>query len=305
MIKKVDLGSSPGHHGVFGNPAPLGLLGLAVSCAALTPISFGYGVTPDGKINTAVFATVATFVLFFGFCTHLLTGLMDYANKNVYGGTIFTTFSFNWLITSLSLYAVAYHQHLDHKIILATEVVLLAVFVFLTYGFGFFSKGLFFFLLDIDLLYIFKLLRGFTGSNAFNIPIAITTVILGLIGLWLALAGLMNPLTGKEMFKVGAPFFFGTKKLGFDFSIRRNVFGILYDYWKENAFKEMPIETLKAKVKETTGSDDIIPDLFYLMEYGSLNLTLDEKDSTAIKSVRLKSGGIDLYEQLILRKYDF
>lgn len=305
MIKKVDLGTSPGHHGVFGNPAPLGLLGLAVSCAALTPITFGYGITPEGKLNPAVFATVATFVLFFGFCTHLLTGLMDYANKNVYGGTIFTTFSFNWMITALSLYGVAFHWHLDHKIILATEIILLAVFIFLTYGFGFFSKGLFFFLLDIDLMYIFKLLFGFTGNKIFALPIAITTVLLGLIGLWLALAGLMNPLTGKEMFKVGRPFFFGTKKLGFDFSIRRNVFGILYEHWKGNAFKEMPIETLKAKVKEQVGSDDIIPDLFYLMEYGSIHLTTDEKDENSIKGVRLKSGGIDLYEQLILRKYDF
>lgn len=305
MIKKVDLGSSPGHHGVFGNPAPLGLLGLAVSCAALTPISFGYGVSPDGKVDHAVFATVATFVLFFGFCTHLLTGLMDFTNKNVYGGTIFTTFSFNWLITALSLYAVAFNQHLDHKIILATEVVLLGVFIFLTYGFGFFSKALFFFLLDIDLLYICKLLKGFTGSDAFNIPIAIFTVLLGLIGLWLALAGLMNPLTGKDMFKVGTPFFFGNKKVGFDFSIRRNIFGVLYEHWKANAFKEMPVETLREKIREVTGTDDITPDLCYLMEYGSLQLTFDEKDSEKIKSARLKSGGIDLYEQLILRKYDF
>ncbi len=305
MIKKVDLGPSSGHHGVFGNPAPLGLLGLAVSCAALTPISFGYGAGLEGKEKTAVFATVAAFVLFFGFCTHLLTGIMDFANKNVYGGTIFTTFSFNWLITSISLFATAYHLHLDHTIILATEVALMVVFVFLTYGFGFFSKALFFFLLDIDLLYACKLLKGFTGSSAFNTPIGIFTVLLGAIGLWLALAGLMNPITGKDMFSVGNPFFFATKKIGFDFTIRRNIFGVLYDFWKENAFKEMPIETLKSKIKELTGSDDIIPDLCYLMEYGSLTLTFDEKDKETVKSVRLKSGGIDLYEQLILRKYDF
>ena len=304
MIKKVDLGTSSGH-GVFGNPAPLGLLGLAVSCAALTPIAFGYGVTPQGKIMHPVFATVATFVLFFGFGTHLLTGLMDYANKNVYGGTIFTTFSFNWLITALSLYAIAYKIHIDHHIILATEVVLLVVFLFLTYGFGFFSKALFVFLLDIDLLYACKLLKGFTGSSAFNIPIGIFTVLLGLIGLWLALAGLINPITGKSFFPVGTPMFFAPQKQGFDFAVRRNIFTVLYDYWRSNAFKEMPLVELQDKVKEVTGIDDIVPDLFYLKEYGSLNVSLDEKDNSKIKSVRLTAGGIDLYEQLVLKKYEF
>ena len=101
MIKKVDLGLASAH-GVFGNPAPLGLLGLAVSCAALLPIALGMTVTKFALI------TAATFVLFFGFGCHLLAGLMDFANKNTYGGTIFTAFAFNWFITGLSLVGLAF-----------------------------------------------------------------------------------------------------------------------------------------------------------------------------------------------------
>ena len=63
MIKKVDLGSSL-HHGVFGNPAPLGLFGLAVSCAVLTPTAFGYGIA-DGKIMAPAFATTLPFLFYF------------------------------------------------------------------------------------------------------------------------------------------------------------------------------------------------------------------------------------------------
>ncbi|MEQ8223791.1 MAG: GPR1/FUN34/YaaH family transporter [Candidatus Eremiobacterota bacterium] len=302
MIKKVDLGSSL-HHGVFGNPAPLGLFGLAVSCAVLTPTAFGYGIS-DGHIMAPAFATTGIFLLFFGFASHLLTGIMDFANKNTYGGTIFTAFAFNWMITAITYFSIAYNYHIDHNIVVASEIVMMVVFVFLTYGFGFFSRVLFLFLLDIDLLYMCKLLKAFTGSSSFNLPIGIFTVLLGLIGLWLALAGLMNPVTGREFFSVGRPMFYAPKKT-FSFSVRRGIFETLYRHWTIYAFEEMAVDKLEESVKSTTGIDNITPDLCYLMEYGSIHVTFQEKDPPIIKSVRLTSGGIDLYEQLILKKYEF
>jgi uncharacterized protein len=297
MIKKVDLGSSS-HHGVFGNPAPLGLFGLAVSCAALTPSALGYALTPEGL------ATTATFVLFFGFASHLLTGIMDFANKNTYGGTIFTAFAFNWMITSLTYYGFAFHFHIDHSVVLATEIVLMIVFVFLTYGFGFFSKVLFLFLFDIDLLYFCKIAKALTGSQVFNLPVAIFTIILGFIGLWLALAGLINPVSGREFFWMGQPVFFAPKKV-FNFSVRRRIFDALYRQWQVHAFEEMPVDKLEDLVKSATGIENITPDLCYLMEYGSLRITFQDKDPAIIKSIRLTSDGIDLYEQLIFKKYEF
>ena len=303
MIKKVELGSS-GHHGVFGNPAPLGLLGLAVSCAALTPVAFGYGLDSNGHPIPCVFFTTGVFLLLFGFATHLITGIMDFANKNAYGGTIFSAFAFNWLAGSIGNFAVAFNYHLDHNIILATEVVLMAIFIFLTYGFGFFSKALFFFLLDIDLLFICKLAKGFSKSHIFDMPIAIFTIILGLIGLWLALGGLINPITGKEFFPVGRPVF-SVPKTRFDFAVRQSISNFLYIHWQKEAYKEMNFETLKEKVKEATNIENISPDLFYLEEYGTIHMTLDDKDEHKIKSLRLTAGGIDLHEQLVLKKYEF
>ena len=101
MIKKVDLGISVGH-GVFGNPAPLGLFGLAIACAALTPIAFGYGISKETGINSSAFLTAALFCFLFGGACQLITGLMEFANKNTFGGTIFTAFAFNWMVTGLS-----------------------------------------------------------------------------------------------------------------------------------------------------------------------------------------------------------
>lgn len=301
MIKKVDLGSSS-HHGVFGNPAPLGLLGLAVSCAAITPIAFGM---IKGEEMSSALLTAGIFVLFFGFGTHLITGIMDFANKNAYGGTIFTAFAFNWMVSAITYFAIAFNYPVNHTVILATEVILMAVFVWLTYGFGFFSTALFLFLFDIDLLFACKLIKGFAHTAALDIPIALFTVFLGLIGLWLALAGLINPITGKDFFPVGKPVFLAPKKKGFSFSVRRSIFDNLYNQWKEHAFQGMTQEVLEKNVKSAAGTENILPDLYYLMEYGSIHMDFEEDEKKTIKSIRLTAAGIDLYEQLIFKKYEF
>lgn len=296
MIKKVDLGMAAGH-GVFGNPAPLGLLGLAVSCAALMPVALGL------SLSKAALITAAVFVLFFGFGCHLLAGLMDFANRNTYGGTIFTAFAFNWMITGLSLLGITCGIMPDHYVVFATELVLFVVFLFLTYGFGFFSKLLFLFLFDIDLLYVCKIGKSLTGATIFDMPIALFTALLGLIGLWLALAGLINPISGREFFKLGRPMFRAAAKKSFDFSLRRAIFDVLYAHWKEHAFAEMPFANLGDAVRQRLGDANIVPDLFYLMEYGAVRLTCE--DAGMVKSARLTANGIDLYEQLVFKKYDF
>jgi hypothetical protein len=179
------------------------------------------------------------------------------------------------------------------------------IFVFLTYGFGFFSKALFVFLLDIDLLFACKLIKGFTGTGFFDFPIAIFTLFLGLIGLWLALGGLINPITGVEFFPVGKPVFQKETQKSFDFSIRKIIFYTLYYQWKEHGFEGMDIETLEKKAKGTIGEQNIMPDLYYLMEYGSIHINFEDSEEKKIKNVRLTAAGIDLYEQLIFKKYDF
>jgi len=305
MIKKVELAAGGGHHEVFGNPAPLGLLGLAIACAALTPIAFGYGIK-DGKIIQEAFYTSATYALLFGGVLQLLAGLMDFANRNTFGGTIFTCFAFNWAMTAGTFYAIAFGIHIDHTIILAVEILLLVVFLFLTYGFGFFSKLLFFFLLDIDLLYVARIARTITGrADLLNFPIAIFTVALGLIGLWLALGSLLNPTAGREIFPMPGPMFFAPRRAGFDWSRRRAIFQVLYNQWKKRAFEEMSLKELEEKVIPMAGQGNLLPELFYLEEYGALVLTLDPQDRSKIVSLRLNAQGIDLYEQLILKKYTF
>src|SRR5262249_36946764 len=151
MIRKVDLG---GKHEVFAEPTPLGLIGLAIGCAALTPIAFGRALTPAGL------KTAAMFCLLFGGGCQLVAGLMNYANKNLFGATILTAFSFNWIMNWWALTSVASGTVPDHDVLLATDAASLVVFLVVSYGFGFFSSLLFVFLLDIDLLYACKVYDG-------------------------------------------------------------------------------------------------------------------------------------------------
>ncbi len=293
IIKRVEV---PQKHEVFAEPTPLGLIGLAIGCAALTPIAFGYGLTAEGL------KTAAMFCLLFGGGCQFLAGMMNFANKNMFGGTILTAFSFNWVMNWWALSSVAGGTIPSHEILLATDAASLVIFLVITFGFGFFSKLLFAFLLDIDLLYVAKLVKAVGKTKSMDAPIAWLTVALGLIALWIAFAALINPTSGRTIFKIPGPLFTPKKKEGgFDWSLRNAMFTVLFDHWAEFAFKSLPFDEFKSRVQAKVGARNVLPDLAYLMELGAVVVTSEDDQ---VVNIRLSAEGIDLYEQLILRKYD-
>jgi succinate-acetate transporter protein len=185
----------------FAESTPLGLLGLAIGCAALVPIAFGHPVTPAGL------KTAAMFCLLFGAGGQFLAGMMALANKNLLGGTLFTTFSFNWVMNWWALSGMAEGKLPDPTIVLSVDIAFLLVFVVLTYAFGFHSKLLFAFLLDIDLLYLARIARELTHAAPLSLMVAVCTVLLALIALWLAFAILVNPVAGRAVFAMPGPMF--------------------------------------------------------------------------------------------------
>ena len=186
---------------VFAEPTPMGLICLAIGCAALVPFAFGASLTPEGL------RTAAMFCLFFGAGGQMLAGLLSLANHNLYGGTLFTAFAFNWLMNWWVLEQLARGVQPDHAVILAVDATFLVIFIAMTYGFGFYSKLLFLFLLDIVLLYAFRLANALLGTQAFVLPIALATLALAAISLWIAFAMLLNPVAGRALFPLGGPMF--------------------------------------------------------------------------------------------------
>lgn len=281
----------------FGNPAPLGLLGLAIACAALVPIALGSALTPSA------FASAAVYALLFGGGCQLLCGLMLFANKNSFGGTVFTCFSFLWAINGWSFWSLSQGRVPDHAVGLAVEIVLLIIFSGLSWGFGHFGRMLFVFLLDIDLLFVARIIRSVTHTKAMEIPILVFTLGLGAIGLWLAFGALLNPVVGRPVFGVGAPLFHGKKAAGFDWTLRRTLFGALYTQWEKESFRPLHIDTLRDIIAKAGIQRAIDPDLFYLSELGFVVLGVADADPHQIVHVRLHAKGVDIHEQLVLGKY--
>ncbi|NUP11241.1 MAG: hypothetical protein HOW73_34785 [Polyangiaceae bacterium] len=281
----------------FGNPAPLGLLGLAIACGALVPIALGSSLTPNA------FASAAVYALLFGGGCQLLAGLMMFANKNSFGGTVFSCFSFLWAMNGWSFWSLSQGKVPDHAVGLAVEIVLLVIFSALTWGFGHLGKMLFVFLLDIDLLFVFRIIRSVTHTKAMEMPILACTLGLGLIGLWLAFGALLNPIVGRPVFGVGAPLFYAPKKESFDWTVRRNLFANLYRQWQKEAFRPIHMDTLRQDMKSSGIERALEPDLFYLSELGFVVLKVSEADPHSIESVRLHAKGVDIHEQLVLGKY--
>lgn len=289
---------APDAHHLFAEPTPLGLIGLALGCAALVPIAFGAEPSASG------FATAGMFCLLFGAGCQMLAGLMSFANRNLYGGTLFTAFAFYWLLNwwaldSLSASMLGETVALpDPTTVLASDVLALVVFVVLTYGFGFYSRLLFAFLVDIDLMFACKVINGALGTHALDLAVASLTVGLAVIALWIAFAMMINPTAGRAVFPVSGPMFTpAPPPPGFDFSLRQAIFEALYAQWTRAAFQPMPLGEIRRAV---AGDDDLLPDLVYLEERGGVRLAMGEGGE--VEAARLTAAGIDLYEERLLQK---
>jgi succinate-acetate transporter protein len=195
----------------FGEPTPLGLLGLSIGCGALLPIAFGM-IPSEPAQAAAMFATAAWFCLLFGAGCQFLAGLMSLANKNTLGGTLLTTFSFNWVMNWYTLSEAAQGRAVDATVGFSVDVTFLLIFVVLTYAFGFYSKLLFFFLLDIDVLYVLRIARHLLGhghalAGPLGLGVGIATVVLMGIALYISFALLVNPAAGRAVFPASGPMF--------------------------------------------------------------------------------------------------
>ncbi len=188
----------------FGEPTPLGLLGLAIGCAALLPVAFGR-IPKDPSAAAMMFQTCAWLCLLFGAGCQFLAGVMCLANKNTLGGTLLTTFSFNWVMNYFVLDGLAHGKVASASVIACVDIAFLVIFVVLTYAFALVSKVLFVFLLDIDALYALRIVRHAANAPALGTAIAVATLVLAGLAAYIALAILVNDGAGRVLMPLGGP----------------------------------------------------------------------------------------------------
>ena len=187
----------------YGEPTSLGLFGLAIGCAALLPLAFGVkaAFTPDAL------RTCALFCLLFGGGCQFLAGLMSFANKNMLGGTLLTTFSFNWIVNAWALNGAAEGKLASSAVLLSVDLCFLLIFLVMTFAFGYFSRFLLLFLLDIDLLYVLRIARELLHMPSLGLAIGLVTVVLMFIALYIAFALVLANASGKVLIPIGTPLF--------------------------------------------------------------------------------------------------
>ncbi len=174
---------------------------------------------------------------------------------------------------------------------------MLAIFVVLTYGFGFYSTLLFAFLADIDLPLAFRVAGAVTSPHAFEIPIILLTVGLGALSLWLAFAMLVNPTAGRSVFPLAGPLFRAAVPPGFDASPRRAILAALYGHFHAVGLQPLAVQELERHLGSS--GHRLATELDYLAERGAVALTAEDG---AGSGVRLTADGIDFWEQTALGK---
>jgi succinate-acetate transporter protein len=275
--------TAPHHREILADPTPMGLLGLAIGCAALVPIAFG------SSLTAAALETAAVLCLLFGAGCQFLAGLLNLVNRNLYGGTLFLTFAFNWVFNWWVLHAVSKGVVPDAAVTYAIELAFLLIFVLITWGFGYFSSLLFVFLLDIDAIYACKVAARVLHSRAFDLPVALFTVLLGVLSLWIAFALLLNPVTGRNIFPLGQPVFRSRARAALDLGARTALVGTLYQCWRDDAERTVSLKDLTARLAAFPGVR-VRAEVAFLAASGLVARAGDD-------TVSLTPVGIELWEE--------
>jgi len=81
---------------ILAEPAPLGLIGLAIAALVLASTDLGFA-------SATAKSLIIPWTLFLGATAQLIAGLMDFKRNNIFGATTFTTYSLLWYSVSLTL----------------------------------------------------------------------------------------------------------------------------------------------------------------------------------------------------------
>ena len=103
----------------------------------------------------------------------------------------------------------------------------------MTRGFGHFPSLLFVFLLDIDLFHAANVAAHLPDTKAFVLPVALLTVGLAVLSLWIAFALLLDSATGRRVFPMGASVFQSLARPPLELSAGTAIVAALDGRWRD------------------------------------------------------------------------
>ena len=179
-------------------PAPLGLIGLAVAALVL-------GLADLGQSSVAHKSLMIPWTLFLGATAQLIAGIMEYRRNNVFGATVFTTYSMLWYSVSLTLFITIFYgdagfdlAHYAHGLI-----GFLVFSLILTLASAMTNKVFIGILIFIDLA-VFSLATHILFGTATE-AVGASLIGVSVLSFYGAMAILVNTMAGKQVFPMGGP----------------------------------------------------------------------------------------------------
>jgi len=179
-------------------PAPLGLIGLAVAALVL-------GLTDMGWASAADRSLMIPWTLFLGATAQLIAGIIDFRRANIFGGTAFTAYSLLWYAVSLTLFITIFTDAAFDLTHYAHGLIGFLVFsLILTVAATMTNAVLFVVLVGIDFAIFFlvgQLLGGWPSE-----PVGVSLLAVSASSFYGAGAVLINRMAGKTVVPVGPAF---------------------------------------------------------------------------------------------------
>ena len=177
------------------DPAPLGLIGLAVASLVLAS-------TDLGLVSSSSKSLMIPWVLFFGATAQLIAGTIEFKRNNIFGATVFTTYSMTMYAIALTLFITIFTgvefdiAHYGFGLIAILIFSLIATTASLMT-----NKMLFIILIFVDLAVLALIPHYLYGVTA--IPAGIFLLCTSVSSFYTAIAILLNNMAGKTILPLG------------------------------------------------------------------------------------------------------
>jgi uncharacterized protein len=292
----------------LGNPTPIGLMGLALGCAALAPAELGLTATADPMIWRWMLLTAGALQIY--------AGIVDIINRNVLGATAFTVYGMLWALSAWQLGGGAALGASDPAVKGFIYLVFLLFTSYMAIGFATVSRTLTVVFLAFIVIFAIEILAAFLPAmhGAASLVAGLLHLLAALLCIWAAAGSVVNPLLGRNLFEQGAPFLVshGPAPEADDFeslirhqSLRRRIVAAMYHFWERHAWDWVSTQAVSEEVGLPPA--ELAPDFWYLFERGFVSL--DEEHMRARpsepKMVRITAAGIDYYRELQMGKFKF
>ncbi|MEX2680379.1 MAG: acetate uptake transporter [Candidatus Sigynarchaeota archaeon] len=178
-------------------PAPLGLLGLAVAAIVL-------GLTDLGFFNGSK-SLMIPWTMFLGATAQIIAGIMDYKRKNIFGATAFTGYALLWYTVSLTLIiAIWGGVGVDMAHYGYGMIGFLVFSIYMTIASLMTNKALVAIMIGIDLALITLIPNVLLGAAVFpSWPCGVFLIYTSAASFYGAAGVLLNTMAGKTILPLG------------------------------------------------------------------------------------------------------